>query len=408
VIAMHILRMIADLSFYGAFAGLFAMKAGGSGAIASVLLMSLFYGLGSLGKNRRALRLAWVTPALAGLWLPGINGADRLMLLPCAAYVLWLTWQQDYTLSRERQQQIFSLFCKVLPIFAALAMVMWSAKEVTAVTLPYGLVMMVASVLLMRALRHDPSVYCARRYQLSNLLSVAAIVAGAYIISRKTLMDAAASLLKLFYDHMIWPLLELFLRLLFGLLSALGWLFEYLRSLLKGESMAHEVPPMDLTGLEGLAGESLLPGEAHPLARLVGTLICWAAVALILLVFFRWLKGRNGNPQRGFVPQEEREQMTSIPLENRRKEESAVRGVRRQYRKFLKLLGDMGCVFNAQSTSMDVHCRAEELYGSDSVSADVRKIYIRARYGGEANDEDVQRMKKLYGEARKQKHPASL
>lgn len=396
---LYILRMVADLAFYAAFAGMFAMKGGGSGAFAGILIQSCCYGLSSYGKEWRALRLLMLLPMISTVFL--YTGPDLVMLLPSAAYTLWLVWQGDYALSRERQQQIFSLFCKVLPIFTILSMIMWSAREATTVTLPYGLIMLCASVLLMRALRHDPSIYRSKRYQLSNLASVAAVVAGAYLISSKAVMDAAAALFKSFYDHVIWPLLELFLRLLFGVMSAFGWLFAWLRSLFKGEPIAREIPPMDLSGLQGLAGDSIIPGEASSLAETLGRVALTAIITVILILFFRWLKGRYGHSQNGAMAEERRIPLTELPGENGEHEDTAVRSVRKQYRKFLKWCAELGAVRTAASTSLDMHHQVESLHGPDGVSKQIRALYIRARYAGKAETADAQQMKKLCSEAKK-------
>ena len=252
MIILHLLRMLVDVAFYSAFAGLFAMKAGGQGAFVSMLLICVAYALTSLGGERRCRRMLWLMPMAAAFALPGATGADQWLMLPAVAYVIWLVWQGDYTLSRERQQQIFALFCKAAPVFAILAAIMWSGHEVTEVTLPYGLVLLIASVLLMRSLRHDPSVYLSKRYQMTNLLSVATVAAVAWLVSNEAVVNGAAALLKAFYNRVIWPVIALLLRLLFGLLSLFERLFALLRSWMTGAPRVQEPIQMDLRGLEGL------------------------------------------------------------------------------------------------------------------------------------------------------------
>lgn len=403
MIILHLLRMLVDVAFYSAFAGLFAMKAGGQGAFVSMLLICVAYALTSLGGERRRRRMLWLMPMAAAFALPGVTGADRWLMLPAAAYVIWLVWQGDYTLSRERQQQIFGLFCKAAPVFAILAAIMWSGHEVTEVTLPYGLVLLIASVLLMRSLRHDPSVYLSKRYQMTNLLSVATVAAVAWLVSNEAVVNGAAALLKAFYNRVIWPVIALLLRLLFGLLSLFERLFALLRSWMTGAPRVQEPIQMDLRGIEGLTGESLTPGEASPLAHALGGLVIIAGTGLALLAFFRWLRGRYAGDQGGSGVQETRVILSPLTDARREREDNAVRGVRRQYRKFLKLCEDLGAERTPASTSLDMHWQAKALPGVSQVSETVRGLYIRARYAGEAEAEDVQQMKKLCARARTQK-----
>ena len=66
MVTMHILRMLADLSFFYALAGLVASRCGGSGAILGMLLQCVCFGLSFLGSNKRWLRLILLLPMALG------------------------------------------------------------------------------------------------------------------------------------------------------------------------------------------------------------------------------------------------------------------------------------------------------------------------------------------------------
>ena len=75
MIFMHILRIMADFSFYGAFAGFFA---------------------------------AYFLDA---------NRIPVVLLVPFFLYVIWLIWKKGFVLDYYRQYRLFSVFWKALFIF---------------------------------------------------------------------------------------------------------------------------------------------------------------------------------------------------------------------------------------------------------------------------------------------------
>ena len=78
-----------------------------------------------------------------------------------------------------------------------------------------------------------------------------------------------------------------------------------------------------------------------------------------------------------------------------------MRSIRLQYRKFLKLCAGYGILPERGTTSRDIDARASQYSGLQQVSGPIREIYIRARYAGQADNESVQKMKKLCAEGKK-------
>ena len=158
MILMNFLRILVDLSFYGAFAGFFALKCGGQGAFAGMLLQCVCFSLSSAAKKSRAPRMLLLLSMLLGFYWHRGSVADCVLLIPSAVYILRLAFKGDYALSQERQQQLFSVFWKALAIFTPLAMLMWDLRGVALVSVFFMMLVIVWYVFFMRARRCTGSV----------------------------------------------------------------------------------------------------------------------------------------------------------------------------------------------------------------------------------------------------------
>ena len=125
------------------------------------------------------------------------------------------------------------------------------------------------------------------------------------------------------------------------------------------------------------------------------------AVVIILLLacafyFFRWLalhKGEETFITTGFdiirgkeTARVKKERATTTVLQ-----------VRKQYRIFLKLYKEHGGKIETAFTSEDVLENSKDILEEDSadILAEMRRIYISARYGGMATKTDLKRMKQI-------------
>lgn len=400
MIIMNVLRMLADVAFYGAFAGLIAAKCGGGGAFAGALIQCLCFGLSSAAGKKRLPRLALLLP-MGLCWVIHRNSlADCVLLIPTAAYIIWLVWKGDYALDHARQQRLFGVFWKAMLFFAPAAMLAGSAAAVTTVSMPYALTMLVCSVLLLRALRHEPKIYCQKSYQLVNLSAVALVVAAARLISSKTFLNGCAAVAKAVYVHVIQPVLELLLRLLmlvvFGVYKLVSWI-----PFPGKEQQAEDAVELDMRGMEEILGEDFSESEPSLLLRLLGWALLAAAAAALLIVFFRWLNKRSGHAAAQSAAGEAREPVTVGRRAAKKRETSPVRRVRAQYRGFLKLCDGLGVQREPGSTSLDVHRHFSAVSGRGSVSAQIRELYIQARYAEKADQDSVRKMKQLCAEVKK-------
>lgn len=399
---MNILRMLVDVSFYGAFAGLIARACGGSGAFLGMLLQCLCFGLSALGRSRRGLRLALLLPMCAGWALCRGSIADCVLLLPTAAYIVRLVWKGDYALDQDRQQRLFGAFWKLLAVVLPLGMLMGGTKALSAATVPYALIMLTASVLLLRALRHDESVYRSKKYQLLNAAAVAAVAAAAGVLSSKAFLRACAAAWKAVFTHVLQPILELLLNIFLGVLWGISWLVSWISP--GGTERENQNDfQLDMTGAQEIFGEDIQMKEPAQWLKVLGIILLIGAAVTLLVLFFRWMNRRTEGGTRLDTAVQSREMLADDSRPAKRQESSPVRKIRAQYRAFLKWCGPLGVRLEKDTTTLDVHRQVEVLFDQGEQSGRIRALYIRARYGQKADGEDVRAMKELCSQLKRTK-----
>ena len=400
MVMMNLFRMLVDVSFYCAFAGLIARACGGTGAFWGMLIQCLCFGLSHLGGSRRALRMVCLLPMIL-CWVIHWNAlADCILLIPTAVYIVWLVWKNDYVLDCDRQQLLFGVFWKVLAAVVVFGVLLGGIEAITAVTIPYALVMLMCSVLLMRALRHEPKVYCGVRYQITNLSAVVVVVAAAGLLSTKAVLNGCVAALKAAYSTLIQPILEFLLNILLYIIEGIAMLFSWL-SIGKGKLEKEESPQIDLSGANDIFGEEVPLKEPSELLRTLGIILLVIAAAVVLVLLFRWMSRRRG--AEGFAAEggEQRETVEAVQRIVKKKETSPVRKIRAQYRSFLKWCADTGVQVERSSTSLDVHRQVNLLSGRGAVSQQIRDLYIKARYARIADPNGARTMKQLCDQIKK-------
>lgn len=400
MVMMHILRMLTDVSFYCAFAGMIAKGCGGTGAFWGVLLQCLCFGLSYLGRSKRGLRLVFLLPMCLCWIIYSGSPADCILMIPSAMYVIWLVWKNDYVLDTDRQRRLFDVFWKVILIFIAIALLLGGKTLVSAITIPYALMMLIGSVLMLRSLRHDPKVYCQKKYQLLNISAVAAVFAAAVFFSSKTFLNVCSAVWKAFYGHIFRPVLEFLLDVFLLIIWGISQLFALIS--FKGkEPEKQEVPKIDLGGAEKLLDEEFQLREPGELLRILGIIALVIIAVLLLVLFFRWMNRHNENNVVYNTAADEREVFSAERRPAKKRENSPVRKIRAQYRSFLKWYTGLGMQVERGHTSQDVHRMVDLVTEHGESSEKIRELYIKARYAEKADQEDVRAMKELCGRIKK-------
>ena len=125
-----------------------------------------------------------------------------------------------------------------------------------------------------------------------------------------------------------------------------------------------------------------------------------AAVIILLLgcaiYFFRWLALHKGE-ESIFTAGIDIIRGKETTKNRKERATTTVLQVRKQYRIFLKLYKDRGGKIETDSTSEDVLESSVNILEETApdMLAEMRKIYINARYGGTATKADLKRMKQI-------------
>lgn len=399
MVLLNFLRALADLGFYYSLAGMLSAAAGGRLALAVFLLQGVCFALSFALRRDRIVRLAallpTLLPALLALYLP-VALADVLVSLPPVIYLAYLAWTDGYHLSWYRQADQFNVFWRVFLPTACIVSLMGSWMAVLAAGIPVALVTAVASILLMRSLRHEPSVYLQPGYQLINLAGIVLVVLMALVVGSEWVLWAAALILGTFYEHVIVPLV-LGLGILIGSAALLVWpLLELLAAAIYGiferklQVQTNIIDQMDKLRDSIPQGR----GDGTLAVQIVIALLILFAIAVLALVFY-WMIQQHRNLHGASVPTRR-----DLSAQRTAQDESVyARRIRRQYQAFLRLCLKEGLQFSTSDTSTDIGGKAlPEFPDKPSLSA-LRDIYQRARYNGKASKADYlefnQLLKKL-------------
>lgn len=394
---LNFLRMLSDLTFYASFAGFLTWRPGASSLLLPLLLQSACFGLSSVLGDSRGRRIASLLPAVLYLCLPQLPLSVRLALLPSALYVLYMAWCGEYSLSWDRQERNFSVFWKAYLPTAGVCLLIGQWNAVLSGSLPYCVLTLLTSVVLLRALRHDPEVYLQGGNLALNLLCVAIPAAVAWLFSSQWLLDAMARLLRAFYLELCAPLLSaLFMALaylFFGLFHLLGRLLA-----LFGASASSQKLELALGSVQDTLGETFSPvGDSSQLIERIFLILGLLLTAFLLFRLFRWLSRRDvehsaGGPwtvTRSTPDGQDRPYGAVLPT-------APVLRIRSQYRKFLKLYREQGGSFDSSRTSGEIQAMAGTVFSDAEAIAEMRDLYIRARYHNQGTQRDAARMRQLY------------
>ena len=388
------LRMAGDLLLYGAFAAFFAAALGGHPVPWILLLPAVWYGVSSCVSRQPVLRMACGAASLLELLaLPG--WADRAACLPAAVYTLYLTVQGEYSLSANRQLDLFLLFCKVYPIFAVFLGIVWDGQTMLTVSLPLAIWAVLLQIFLMRVLRQQPAVYRDPVYLLGNAGLLVVLGVLGFLVSRPAVLGAAQAAVGAFYFSLVVPVLTIPLNLL-------AWLAEHLLlpaivALLRWIAARGGNSNPEILSAAGnsmpngrdlaAAGEPLINGTA--VLYLLGA----ALLAAGCVQLFRRLLRRGGGRAPGTAPAAARQTTRRARRRWPGFFLSPNARVRRAYSRYLERQAQHGVTRGPSETSLDLLGRTPFL--NPDAEQQLRQLYLKARYGECATPRDAAAAERL-------------
>lgn len=403
------LKIMADLSFYYAYAGFIASFTGSAFSLPGIVIPSILCAVSMfVPKDRRLCRTAVMLPGIVCFLLPGMSSGDRIALIPALLYCGYLARTDTYDLSHTRQSDVFLLFVKSYPVFFIVMLLLGCLDRLMAYSLSPAVLTVTLCVFLMRVLRHEREIYTAPRFLLTNGMTLAAVLAAAWILHLKAVTDFLTSVLLAFYNNVIMPILMAVIYAAAGIITFVITPLFALFGQISGEEDTQT--EMDLSGTDLSDFESVDQVQAQWLLQLLKALVLLALIALaaaVLVRLFRYLAGSHSeDADPALLSGEEH----ADPVRPDHAGDSGtplsplhpVNRVRRQYRRYLKLCRERGFTPAICHTSRDIcHCAAG-LYEDSSPADQLRELYIRARYQGCASREDAAAAEQLVNELRRQ------
>lgn len=385
------LRMGADLAFYAAFAGYATACFGGQLTLWHILLPSVCFGLASHFEGRQPMQTLCGLASLLGLLLPGTL-AEKVAYLPMAAYVIWSAGRGDFALSWDQQVDGFQWFWKLYPAFALVLGVAWNHDAILYGSLPLAIIALMLRVFLMRTLRQSPAVYTSPKYLAVTGGLLAAVCALAFLLSREGVTNGVASAAGAVYFGGLMPLL---LNLLRVVGSVLLWLFIVsFRLIISVLSLLGSKQSENQEILKNTASRMQEMAEVAPInGSLIGGVILGVLTVIFLMtVLLKFIRPKAKAQAAGAEVQKRASTVTS-----RRRWPgfflSPNERVRREYRAYLDYCGKHSVTVQPSDTSLDIAGRAS---GMDyAAEAELRQLYLKARYAGSATAQDAARAGEL-------------
>ena len=391
MMALHGLRILGDLAFYYAFAGFFAVQLGGHPTPLVLLWPAICFAAASHFRGNRVLcTVLALASAAALLFLPTM--ADKAVYLPVVCYLVLLAAREEFSLSAVQQGERFRWLLRIWPLFGVF-MLLWNADAVLTVSLPMAITAALLLVWFARTARQDLAVAASPGYLLVSGGLLAALSSIAFLLSRSAVRNGVKTVVSAIYFKGIAPVLQLVLNHVVAngivvvfqkIWYAIAWVLALLanRQVVMGELYESKGDEMrDAVGEEtGLLmdGPRVLAAAAVILA---GVVLVW--------VVWRILRRGRSAPEPNAAPL--MKQKTS-PRARRRWPAfflSPTARVRQEYRRYLAYCETHGLTILRGDTSLDIAGRASGVDYTEE--AELREIYLRARYAGTATAEDAAR-----------------
>ena len=411
---MYILRVMGDLAFIYAFAGGISACCGGSGLILPMIIQSVCFGTSVRSKNK-VLKVLVLLPMALCFILPEGMWADWTVIALGCIYVIYLSVTAQFIengrkthlakglMSWSAQVDKFRLFIKIYPVYAILMILIGFYSSIVGVSVPMAIIMVMISVLLMRALRHAPQVYMQKKYMLVNGVTVMVTLIAAWLITLRPVVDALLKSLLWIYRTLIAPILIGLAWILGYALSLVASFFSWLAKMLGGTREVNN--PTGEMGPPEIITE-YIDSNGGSGAFITDVLLAIAIIIGIVVVVkcFLWL-GRKRQVEESALVHAHRESVmpTAKNVQAEQTGNGATWQVRRWYRRFMQLYEQKIAKVHISNTSAELERKALYTWKDKAVLDEIRDIYIRARYAHQAERSDVKRIKALYMQLKNEK-----
>ena len=400
------LKIIADVCFYGTFAAYFASIYGLTGSLLPhFALLALAAALSRMIDRKwpgTPLRLAPPALCLALFAIPN-QTAGLVILAPAVLYVLFCCatrrTQPDYFASTD----LFFLEMKLLILPAIMAVALGEAQRAESFSIPYLLLFLLASVVMLRMLRHDEETLSQTRFRVMNGITVTVLCAVCAILGSPQFRALLGTVLKAVWNVASVPV--------FVVLGSIGMVFAWVLMLVLPDELNYEGiirdPLQAPEQMEELEKELMLEQATDPNRTLViiisGILILLAVVAAVLL-FRRLMASRRKTESTS--SEYSRFAAAAMPPPQRPLTRLSARTpqlqVRYWYQQLLHRTHQEGGTLSPDMDTRQQTDVEQNIFHHHRPEVDrLRQLYLPARYKDEATAEDAKEAKALFQQIKK-------
>ncbi len=395
------LKALSDLGFLYTLIGFFCVIAGASPSalLLSLAIEALALTLSYRLTNRRALRFLPLV-LLIGCFFFADGAAYIVMVAIGTVYVFLPVIRRTYEPDGDRQAQIFKLFWILTLALILFGLLFQQAAFLSQYLVPSAVTTLLSMIVLNRSLRHEPEVYCSRRYQLVNLAIVLGIGLIVMLLSSNWFISGCVYALRLIYTAIVEPILQGMIYLLVYLIQAVIWLFSWIR--FGGSSEEKENVELDLSGNAADLGLDSTDGDYFVVENAL-TALGILAGCVLLFFLLRFLLRRNGAKKPVPGIRDIRSGIDAPAAQGERfPNGNPIARVRAQYRRFLRHCSALGVDRKISDTSLDIRNKSAKSVDS-AASDELRTLYLQARYNNHAAKSDAIKAKELVTQIKKGK-----
>ena len=388
------LKIISDLCFYFAFANFFAIFGGGQPVIQTLPVLAACVFISAALARKKYLRLLPLAILPACFFIVPFGLANFLLFLPAFVFIAVSIYNINKMPPSFGYSGVFFLFLKIYFPFFLLVIALQMRHQLEVSSLPFAIVFLASSVILMRILRLGPEISSRPGFRTMNFLNVFAVLLLGLFLGSRAFTNFIGFLIGTFYFNIFAPILIIlvtgFIYILWPLLALFRRLFGR-RINVDNETYADEfafAPQEELFFQEASGNFEAL--------KFILSLVFFILLAYLIFRLFRRLlsysvktQGQTVTPgQRFFLSGDKKISSRWFYPEN---------PIRETYRKFLGLCRKAGIERQAHFTSADYETRTREIIASPYEAAQFRSMYINARYGEKSvSSGDKRKMRELF------------
>ena len=400
------LKVLTDLCYYAIFAAFFASFYGLTGSILPQLAwIALSAALCRMAFHRfsaPSLRFLPLLLSVPAFWIPN-SAAGLVILCPALLYAGFCVCTRRWDPSYYEATDQFQLALKILPIPAALAAVLLQLERIEQFSLPYLLVFLLGSVLLLRMLRHDEETLRQPRFRLMNGLSMAALCMVCLGISSPFFRQCVGFVLKSVWKVVSLPILLVTvvvgggLALLFDAVIPDDFHFDPVQ--LEGF-----MQPMENGEEQQKLQEMMGEVEPDPTVAYVFSAIGILIAIVLIVLLFRWLAAKRRTRS---VMHSNEMRFSAAPLApgekplTRLSARTPAMQVRYWYQQLLRRTRQEGGTLTPSMNTRQQENVGTSVFKDHAALHRLRQLYLPARYADRATEQDAHEAKALYQQLKK-------